>query len=214
MSRYLDGEEVTCADIDCAACDRCGEGLVDWRNWQSREAEEQQQVQRLLDELADSCPVCWILDGEDDSYLHSLVGCQRFRGLGQVTCDEFRIKIRYERGSHTCMKCGISQKLCATGEDRKARCQWSNVLVPVVKVAVETVGGLEIVRKAGFEEELGGDLSNYGKWLGQRHVRRVWGLLMSNAMVVLIKVVLYIDDRRQGREVVQLQEERIQQKEA
>jgi hypothetical protein len=31
MSRYLDGKEVTYADIDCAVCDRYGEGLVDWQ---------------------------------------------------------------------------------------------------------------------------------------------------------------------------------------
>lgn len=59
MSRYLDGEEVRCMDIDGVACDRCGEALVDWRRWQSRDAEEQQQVRRVLDELADGCPVCW-----------------------------------------------------------------------------------------------------------------------------------------------------------
>ncbi len=66
------------------------------------------------------------------------------------------------------------------------------MLVPVVKVAVEMVGGFEMVCKAGFEGELGGDLSSYCKWVGQRHVRRVWGLLRSNAMVVLIRTVLYI----------------------
>lgn len=32
MSAYLDGKEATCAEIDCAACDRCGEGLVNWRS--------------------------------------------------------------------------------------------------------------------------------------------------------------------------------------
>lgn len=96
MSAYLDGKEATCAEIDCAACDRCGEGLVDWRSSQGRDAEEQQQVRRLLDELADGCPVCWILDGEEDSYLHSLLECRRFAGLGQVAYDEFRRLVRYE----------------------------------------------------------------------------------------------------------------------
>jgi len=61
MSRYLDGEEVRCMNIDGAACDRCGEGLVDWRQGQSRDAGEEQQVRRVLAKLADDCPVCWIL---------------------------------------------------------------------------------------------------------------------------------------------------------
>jgi superfamily II DNA helicase RecQ len=57
ISAYLDGKEATCADIDCAACDKYGEGLVDWRSSQGRDTEEQQQVRRLLNELADGCPV-------------------------------------------------------------------------------------------------------------------------------------------------------------
>jgi len=208
MSRYLDGEEVTCTGMDCAACDRCGEGLVDWRRSQRKDAEEQQRVRGLLDELSDGCPVCWTLGARgEDSHLHSSVGCRRVTGLGEVPCDEFRRKIRYEPSSHTCTKCGISQQLCATGKDGEARCQWSNVLIPVVRAAAETAGGLGVVREAGFEGEVGGDLGGYGKWLGQRHTRRKWGFLMSNAMVVLIEMVLYINDEgRQGREAEQLQE--------
>ena len=111
MSRYLDGKEVRCADMDCAACDRCGEGLVDWQSSQARDADEEGQVRKLLDELADGCAVCRMLDEEDDSYLHSLVKCQKFVNLGQAGCDMFRSQIRYDKSSHTCTKCGISQKL-------------------------------------------------------------------------------------------------------
>jgi len=212
MSRYLDGEEITCADVDCAACDRCGEGLVDWQSSQARDAGEQQQVRRLLDEVADGCAACWMLDGEEDSYLHSLATCRKFSHLSQAAYDEFRGTIWYEKSSHTCTKCGISQKLCATAEDTEARCRWSNVLVPVVRAAMGTAAGLDVIRKAGYDARPGDDLEEYGRWLGRRHGRRVWGVLMSNAMVVLIRMLLYISNgRAQAVRYVEVQEEEIEE---
>lgn len=59
---------------DCATCDQCGEGNVEWHRWQQREGCEMHVVQEVLDELADGCAACWVTQqGEDDRdwFLHS-----------------------------------------------------------------------------------------------------------------------------------------------
>lgn len=71
------------------------------------------------------------------------------------------------------------------------RCQWPNVLVPIVRGAMGSAVGMEVLRRVGFK---GGfrEWEEYGRWLGQRHKRRVWGEWMSNAMVVLIEITLFM----------------------
>jgi superfamily II DNA helicase RecQ len=199
MSKYLDGKEVNCADIEgTAACDRCGEGLTEWQGSQSEAAKEWQQVREAMDELADSCPVCWVVGdavpapGMDGSCLHSLVECRKYERLTQAGLDSFRRLISYNRDSHSCTKCGVSQRFCVTGQETGVRCQWPNVVVPVVRAAVALEEGLEVIRQVGYRGGFSGELKEYGRWLGRRHVRRVWGEVMSNAMVVFIKVILYL----------------------
>lgn len=183
MSRYLDGKEVVCTDLGegAAACDRCGEGLTEWQISQSEAAEEWRRVREAMDELADLCPVCWVVGdavtgpGMDGSCLHSLVGCRKYERLTQAGLDGFRRLISYNRDSHSCTKCGVSQRFCATGQETGLRCQWPNVLVPVVRAAVALEEGLEIIRQVGYMGEFSGDLKEYERWLGKRHIRRVWG---------------------------------------
>jgi hypothetical protein len=198
MSKYLDGKEVDCADIEGAACDRCGEGLTEWQGSQSDIANEWRRVREAMDELADLCPVCWVVGdavpvaGADGSYVHSLAECRKYERMTQAGLDSFRRLISYGRDSHSCTKCGVSQKFCATGQETGLRCQWPNVVVPVVRAAVALEEGLEIIRQVGYTGGFSGELKEYGGWLGKRHIRRVWGEVMSNAMVVFIKVVLYL----------------------
>jgi hypothetical protein len=198
MSGYLDGRMVKCSDIDSAGCDRCGEGLVEWQESHSRAAREWEQVRGVMDELADTCPICWVMGDAElavtvgEAHLHPLGSCpRRYQGLSQGELDGFRQQIRYGIESHSCMKCGVSQKFCATGEETTKRCQWPNVLVPVVRAAVGFKEGIEIIRGVGYNGELSGGFKDYASWLGQKHIRRVWGEIFSNAMVVVIRVILY-----------------------
>ena len=133
MSTYLDGEKIECRDIDGAMCDRCGEGQTEWQEWHSNKEREWQRVRKTLDELKDGCVACWTVEEDNDMYLHSGLECTKYRELTQQACDEFRRQIVYERSSHSCTKCGISQKLCATGIEDGMRCQWPNVMVPLVQ---------------------------------------------------------------------------------
>ena len=99
--------------------------------------------------------------------MHSLKGCQRVGELTQAVCDEFRRRIVYEVRSHSCTRCGISQRYCATGVGEGMRCQWPNVLVPIVRGAMGSAVGMEVLRRVGFK---GGfrEWEEYGRWLGQR----------------------------------------------
>lgn len=191
MSGYLDGQETECSQMDMAPCDRCGEGVREWQVSQVEAAEEWRQVKEVLDEVADGCAACWMTQEGEEAHLHSLKGCQRVGELTQAVCDEFRRRIVYEVRSHSCTRCGISQRYCATGVGEGMRCQWPNVLVPIVRGAMGSAVGMEVLRRVGFK---GGfrEWEEYGRWLGQRHKRRVWGEWMSNAMVVLIEITLFM----------------------
>ena len=89
------------------------------------------------------------------------------------------------------MRCGISQEFCVTGESVDQPCQWPNVVVPMVRAAMGNEGGLSILQQAGYTGA-SRDWEAYGRWLGRRHGQRVWGKRMSNAMVVVIRMILYI----------------------
>jgi hypothetical protein len=99
-----------------------------------------------------------------------------------------------EAVKNNCWRCWVSQKYCATGEDREARCQWPNVVVPLARAAAEVKTGVKIIRKCGYRGDLGGDWNEYAGWLSKRHEVRVWDEreLFSNVMVVAIRVAVFI----------------------
>jgi hypothetical protein len=192
MSGYLDGKRVECSDIEAVRCDRCGEGRAEWAEANSHWAREWEHVQTIMDELVDVCVVCWALGPLDAEVWasHWTRDCKAHQGLTGSELDAFRGHIRYDKDSHSCTKCGISQIYCATGEDVSKKCQWSNILVPIVRATVELEGAIGIVREVGFEGELSGDYKEYAGWLGRRHGSRVWGEFFSNAMVLFIRIML------------------------
>jgi len=48
LSGYLDGEEIGCTDYDMVRCDRCGEGVEEWQEWQVEIEREWQEVKEVL----------------------------------------------------------------------------------------------------------------------------------------------------------------------
>jgi hypothetical protein len=165
-------------------------------------------VQSTLDELADGCAVCWVLADaadeadeaddeaeESDTYMHARASCQRYDGLTDAALDEFRRGIRYNGSeSYACMKCGVEQRVCGRGEDGSAPCRWPNVLVAVVRAAVEEPEYARLVRRLGYKGSVGGrrGLDEYAAWLGKRHGRRLWGRVVSNGMAVMARVIVYL----------------------
>ena len=149
-----------------------------------------------MDELTDGCAVCWVMGDstlvvEDNFWAsHGVRDCKLYVGLTGGQLARFRESIRYAADSHSCMKCGVSQVYCVTGQDIAEKCQWAFVLVPIVRAAVGVLEGIEVIREVGYAGELGGDFKEYAQWLGRRHGSRVWGHFFSNAMVVCIQIIL------------------------
>lgn len=123
-----------------------------------------------------------------------MVQCEAHAGLTAQELDMFR-RLLYDRGgSHSCRRCWVSQKYCATGESTSNRCQWPNVVIPLVRALAEEENGIVLLRKWGYTGELGGDWKEYAAWLPKRHKERVWGEFFSNAMVVAIRLLLFCSD--------------------
>jgi superfamily II DNA helicase RecQ len=195
MSEYLDGKRVECGDVEAAGCDRCGEGVAEWRYSQAQAAREWERVSMMMGELTGACAVCWVMGeaevrlGSDHWRSHSVTRCRGYGGMTAEALDAFRRLVRYGPDSHSCMKCGVSQAYCTTGQDVSNKCQWPNVVIPVARAAAGLGGGIRMIREAGFRGELDGDYREYAIWLGKRHIRRVWGEFFSNAMVIAIRVI-------------------------
>ena len=200
MSRYLDGEQIECLDGDMAGCDRCGEGGRDWERWQVEEEKQWEVVRGILDELVNGCASCWMTQRGEDDHMHSLLGCQVKKELTQRACDEFRQLVGYEVASNSCMKCGISLKFCNRGKEdgMSGKCQWANIMIPIVKATMGSRGGFEIIRRVGYCG-IAFDWVEYGRWIGRRHRRRYWGKWMSNGMVVMIEIILYMCEYGKSR---------------
>lgn len=196
MSAYFDGTDVCCEDGngEMARCDRCGEGLTAVERTYRKAGQERQLVEETLEELADGCAACWVMSGD---WRHAALVCEERKrldvGLSDEECDRFRKRIRYEGSSHSCHRCGISQKLCATGQDSQAKCQWPNVLVPIMCGMIKTAAGVAVLQRVGFdrgEQEREQEREEYARWLGRRHPRRIWGEVVSNATASLIAFIV------------------------
>ena len=191
MSEYLDGRRIECGEINGAMCDRCGEGQTEWQEWQSNKEKDWDRVRAGLEEVKNGCVACWIMDEDDENYMHSRRECNKYEELSEQKCDEFRRRIRYEKSSHSCTKCGMSQKLCVTGVKDGMKCQWPNIMITIIRAGMANWEGFSIIQKAGFNGEYR-DWEEYSKWLGLRHESRVWGEWMSNGNLVMMKIILYI----------------------
>lgn len=193
MSGYLDGKQVSCNDVESAGCDRCGEGIREWQDSQVEASLGWQHVQELMDEIRAGCAVCCIAGeaGTEEWKRHKVLQCTAYPGMTGIEVDQFRQRIRDGGGTHSCRRCWVSQKYCATGEDVRNQCQWPNVVVPLARAVAEDEAGVEIIRQCGYRGELGGEWREYAGWLGKRHNQRVWGEFFSNVMVVAIRVLLF-----------------------
>lgn len=195
MSEYMDGRRVVCNNIESAGCDRCGEGRIEWQQFHSEAVSGWEAVEAVMDELRTGCTVCWVMGdaevavGEEDWRGHKTMQCEAYSTLTWKDIDGFRRGVRDAGNCHSCRRCWVSQKWCATGQDVANRCQWPNVVMPVAKAALGIIEGIAVVRGCGFQGEIGEDLEEYKRWLGRRHAERVWGEFVSNAMVVAIRVI-------------------------
>jgi superfamily II DNA helicase RecQ len=190
---YLDNKEIECGnDASLARCDRCGEGVTALERDYTRAANERQIVEETLDEVSDSCVFCFVESTDDvtANWTHRPEECERADYRRWRDLDErFRRLIRFEESSHSCFKCGFSQKLCSTGVDEGSACQWPNVAAALLRGIPSTRRGSAIVEEVGFEGETA-DTKGYASWLGTRHGQRIWSELMSNASALIVKFIV------------------------
>ncbi|KIV98738.1 uncharacterized protein PV09_09460 [Verruconis gallopava] len=96
MSEYLDGNRVECGDIDLTGCDRCGEGLAEWQESNSRWGWEWDRVQIILDELTRGYVVCWVVGEsmllvESDFWAsYDTRDCRSYKGMTDSELKKFR----------------------------------------------------------------------------------------------------------------------------
>lgn len=159
--------------------------------------------------MAGGCVFCFVdsTEGADVEWSHGPGDCEKAEGGERKVLDErFRGMIRFEEGTHSCFKCGFSQKLCGTGADEGGKCQWPNTAAAILRGIPSTRQGIAIAENAGFDGETG-NAKEYAKWLGSRHRRRVWGELMSNVNAVIIDFIVWRAQARKeaGAEGVQLE---------
>ena len=191
MSRYLDSTGMSCGDTESARCDRCGEGVSEWLEEQEGDGLAWERVQQKMNELRHGCAICWVLrrdvEGEEEKWREYItMQCSEYSGATAKDVDMFRRKVRDGGEIDSCRRCWVSQRYCATKEDVNNRCQWPNVVIPVVFAAIGFGDGVEVIRRCGYE---GKSIKEYSIWLGLRHRERVWGEYFSNAMVVAIRIL-------------------------
>ncbi|KAG6091014.1 hypothetical protein E4U31_007459 [Claviceps sp. LM219 group G6] len=157
LGKYFDGGPAQdCISGDMARCDRCHIGVSDWERSLQIKSGERFMVEDALDQIANGCPVCWVTSalgigsGSDRGWVHDGRACTRREtvnimvstggtlNMSEDACDEFRKTVRYLDGGKTCHACGISQRMCRTGEDGQNRCQWPRIAPAIVRI--EEVG--------------------------------------------------------------------------
>lgn len=175
----LDGAEVSCSRGSLAHCDNCGEGITALEREYKQEAHERRLFGELMDEFVDCCARCWLqAPGDCGRWAHSACTDQDWDG--------FREQLRFDKDTHSCFKCGLSQRLCRTGQDSQQKCQWPGRAGPLLYGLVDAEVELHLLRDMGYEGP-GNDRAACISWLGRRHPRRIWGEVMSNAMAALIQ---------------------------
>ena len=58
LGQYLDRQAKSCRDLGGLQCDRCGEGLADWRQGEVKGAVELRAFEKIIDEVQRHCGFC------------------------------------------------------------------------------------------------------------------------------------------------------------
>ena len=197
---FLDGMEHDCVSDErgLARCDNCGDGWTALERRQRQTSETRARVERVLSELVDDCPVCWVEERVSCNSRGANLPRQVNASTVAGTCgfedgvgDSAMLNIRFDRDTHSCFRCGLSQKFCNTGQSTGAECQWPNIAAPMLRAIRQTRKGAEILEGWEFsgEEAADGQDGGYVTWLGRRHARRVLGEVVSNGFALLVEFI-------------------------
>lgn len=62
----------------------------------------------------------------------------------------------------------------------------------LARAAAQESKGLAVIQQCGYSGEFRGEWREYAVWPGKQHREQVWDELFSNAMVVTIRVAVFI----------------------
>ena len=207
--RFLDGLEHDCVSDErgLARCDNCGDGWTALERKQRQTSDARATVEHVLSELVEDCPVCWA-EGRVPCKSQRADNSQKVRtpevagayAIDDGRCCSATLEVRFDQDTHSCFRCGLSQKFCNTGQSTGADCQWPDVAGPMLQTIRWTRKGAEILERWEFfgEEATDGHDQAYVAWLGRRHPRRVLGEVVSNGFALLVEFI-----SQQHREMVE-----------
>lgn len=132
ISQYIDQIRVSCSNLERAAsCNQCRDRVQLQLDKQQRHRRKQGQVEQLFNKLQARCVACCIIDkaGSKEQRQHRIMQCVAHQGVTERELDNFQIVITQVRRAsrnktvkNNYQRYQVSQKYCATGEDKKARC--------------------------------------------------------------------------------------------
>ena len=177
LGQYLDGQASTCGELGGLQCDRCGEGLADWRHGEAKGAVELRAFEIMMDEVQRHCGFCWVLKGAAEAE-HQPDQCQEVRaGVSLEGSEGLRDMIKVDGKCRVCWRCGVSQRIC-DGVEKERACRWGGIAAVLWLAWLET----DVATEAGF---YGVGVKEYGYWLGLRAQEKVQGVVVSNGMRLL-----------------------------
>ena len=214
ISKYMDGKEVDCAELNGERCDVC------WRVHKHTEAgkrkrDEEERERRvrhrstsysirrdmltifesergarwieLLDALKDlggKCGVCWVMEGMWDAD-HPFSDCDLLNSLMERPYDEIRSGIRYD-GDACCFSCSRPCDMCGNYLKGK-RSEEEDVIIPAVLTAFmcRYMSMMEMIREKAERGFSGLDL--YIAWLGKRCT--IGDVNCTNAFLIFLGII-------------------------
>ena len=126
LRQYLDGQASTYGELRGLQCDRCGEGLADWRHREAKGAIELRAFERMIDEVQRHCGFYWVLKGAAEAE-HQPDQCQEVRARVSLEDSEaLRDIIKVDRKCRVCWRYGVSQRIC-DGVEKERACRWGGI---------------------------------------------------------------------------------------
>lgn len=190
-SKYFDGVERSCGELNCLRCDNCQSSYLQTEQGRGkRAATEREQEERLkkvkygqrveaqtqsirtegsrwayltstLIRLQDMCSVCWLLRGEGEAH-HRFESCSVLPEMLGQSYGAFRLGITFQADT-CCFTCGRPGDMCGAYSNEK-ECKTKDVVTPLVLAGF--LSKLEVVRETvGFSHR---DIHAFVRWMGRR----------------------------------------------
>jgi len=140
-----------------ACCGNCGDGWTALERKQRQSSDARATVEHVLSELVEDCLVCWAegrvlcksqrADNSQKAKTQEVAGAY---AIDEGRCCSETLEVRFDQDTHSCFRCGLSQKFCNTGQSTGADCQWPGVAGPMLQTIRRTRKGAEILERWDF----------------------------------------------------------------